>query len=282
MAAVKIRDLIVYPVKSFSGQHLTEAIATPSGFQNDRQWAVFKNDGHPLTQRQNPKMCLIRPTVTKTGLKLSSEGYGNIDVQTQTGEVHEFHIWKDRVTGEPYNNEVNQWISEVLKETQPLQLVKVAKNAQRHFSNPARFQTQGQYFSDAAPYLIANQNSLEQVNQAIEQSGKSPIDMRHFRANIVLEGLPAFDEHRFSHISSEHGSGFRLVDHCQRCIMITVDPDKGEYLPKAHPFKIVASLNGMPDNPKAPAFGVNACLDDALQTSTNRTVLKVGQRLSLN
>lgn len=83
--------------------------------------------------------------------------------------------------------------------------------------------------------------------------------MRHFRPNIVLQGLPAFAEHDVQTLTLGDNK-LKLVDHCQRCVMITVNPDTGENLANALPFRELAALNPMPTNAKAPAFGVNATL----------------------
>lgn len=285
MTQVEITQLTIYPVKSLAGVSLQESIATPSGLEHDRQWAIFKADGHPLTQRQNPKMCLIQPRITEKSLYLSAVGFGEIEVPEPSAEntAQEFHVWKDAVAALPCENTANKWLAEVLGETQPLTLAKVNAKAKRKFHNPTRFDIEGQYFSDAAPYLIANQSSLDEVNQRIQQQEQPLIDMRHFRANIVIRGVPAFAEHQYSELSC-HDVGFRLIDHCQRCIMITVNPDTGEYLPKAHPFKTVASANGMPNKPKAPAFGVNACLDHRLNANERQNVahtVKIGQQFTI-
>lgn len=135
----------------------------------------------------------------------------------------------------------------------------MAPNHQRVQSQPQRFgDNTHTYFADAAPFLISNTNSLTALNSALQNKGLNPVDDRRFRANIVISGLPAFAEHQVDYLS--HHSGERLVlrDHCERCIMTTIDPDTGIKDPSMEPFRTLATLNPNPNNLKAPTFGVNA------------------------
>jgi uncharacterized protein YcbX len=116
------------------------------------------------------------------------------------------------------------------------------------------------HFADAAPYLVANTASLAALNQALQQEGQTPVDERRFRANIWLDGVRAFAEHNLASLRFAQGQ-IRLVDHCQRCSVITVDPESGAFCPNAKPFKTLARLNAMPHQPKAPAVGVNAVFE---------------------
>lgn len=280
MHEVIVDQLVIYPVKSLVGISLTESPLDALGLAGDRQWAIFKADNHALTQRQNPRMALITPRLTEEGLRLSAKGFGEIEVKNpkQDDASISFTLWKDTCYGNLANDKSNQWLAEVLQEKNALRLAKIAPKQFREFHEPERFSVQGPYFSDAAPYLVTNTASLEALNQRLTAQSKPHIDMRHFRPNIVISGTPAFSEQNHSILSStDQTLKLQLIDHCPRCSMITVDPDSGVFLPKAHPFKTLTQLNSMPDNPKVPAFGVNTTLTQ----NTNGTSLKVGQTLLL-
>jgi len=277
--SASISGLYVYPVKSLQGISLSRAVGLVSGIEHDRQWAIFTDDGTPLTQRKKPNMALIKPSIENNGLKLSAPEMGTISVATpkQDKEPIPVKVWKDHSFGQSAADDVNQWITEALKSDVPLRLLKAHQGHKREFIKPERFAVDSQYFSDAAPYLIANSASLEALNQKLHEQNLDEVDMRNFRANIVLSGLPAFSEHQYQYLpSSAHDFAFNLVDHCQRCIMITVNPDTGEYLPKATPFRSLTELNSMPDNTKAPAYGVNSTLD-----GVSSCQLEVGQKVEL-
>ncbi len=280
MPEVIVDQLVIYPVKSLAGISLTQSPLDASGLAGDRQWAIFKADNHALTQRQNPRMVLITPQLTEEGLKLSAEGFGEISVKNpKHGDTSiSFTVWKDTCYGNLAERESNQWLAEVLQEKNVLRLAKIAPKQAREFHEPERFSVQGLYFSDAAPYLVTNTASLKALNQHLTAQSQPHIGMRHFRPNIVISGTPAFSEQNHSILSStDQTLKLQLIDHCPRCSMITIDPDRGAFLPKAHPFKALSKLNSMPDNPKAPAFGVNTTLTQ----NTNNISLKVGQTLLL-
>src|SRR5690606_32727079 len=57
----RIERLFVYPVKSCSGIELKEALLTEAGLDLDRAWMVVDERGEFVTQRELPRMALVRP-----------------------------------------------------------------------------------------------------------------------------------------------------------------------------------------------------------------------------
>jgi len=279
MTEVFVSDIFIYPVKSMAGCAVPQSLATPSGLEGDRQWAVFKNDDSALTQRQSPRMSLIQPVISPQGLTLKAPTFGQISVDEpdERQAPESFTIWKDISEGRVADATTNAWVTEFLKSKAPLRLVKAVTTSKRVFHDSNRFSLSAQFFSDAAPYLLCNQGSLSALNQSMEAKSLPPVDIINFRANIVISGLEAFREHDFTKLRLPGSDkGFRLVDHCQRCSVITVNPEKGKFLPNAYPLTSLAVLNTMPKKPKAPAFGVNSTL-------INHTAfdLHIGQKLRL-
>jgi len=290
MVRVKIRHLYCYPVKSLGGISLQNAELLTSGIRHDRQWAIVREDGRPLTQRTHPKLALITPKITENGLHLSAPGFGSIDVDNPAiqdkAPAHPVQVWKDQCFGALAPPAVGEWLGEYLEERQALALARIHDGHQRIYNDANRFDIASHYFSDAAPYLIANHESLVALNAALEHNSDPQVDIRHFRANIVIEGIPAFSEHNYTTLNLNNRHHLQLIDHCKRCAMITVDPDTGEFLPKALPFKTLSQLNSMPDSPKAPAFGVNATLKHTAQSLASgdtalQSTLKVGEYFDL-
>ena len=66
------------------------------------------------------------------------------------------------------------------------------------------------------------------------RSGQSAVDMRRFRPNIVLGGVHAHDEDRFSDLhlpaqaTGQAGVHLQLVKPCARCPIPDVHPDTAE------------------------------------------------------
>lgn len=266
MTQVKIQSLTLYPVKSLAGIQVNAAKVTPKGLAGDREWMVVKPNGKMLTQRQAGSMVTVIPSfihsnLNEPTLRLSHALHGSIDVQlTDSNDTISVKVHADECQGIVATDEVNEWLTRAINWHQPLRLVKFAKQNERSPGQPDRFGYNATYFADAAPFLIANEQSLAALNKKLHDEQLPCVDMRHFRPNITLSGIPAFEEHTMSQLRRGE-LRMKLVDHCQRCVMITVDPETGENLAKATPFAQLAQMNPMPNNTKAPAFGVNAIVE---------------------
>lgn len=223
---------------------------------------IVNADGRFMTQRQLPHMARIQVSLTAHGLRLESPHAGSVLVATPEHDAPRttVTIWDHNCEAQAAPPEVNAWLGDALRYTQPLQLVKFAPGFTRA-RTPERFGGATTRFADAAPFLVANQASLDALNAEMQQQNLAPVTMQHFRPNVVADGVPPFAEHGANALflaDQEHA--LELCDHCQRCSIITVDPQTGERHPNAAPFTTLAGLNPMPGNPRAPAFGVNARL----------------------
>jgi uncharacterized protein len=72
MPSYTLSDLIIYPVKSLTGIHLTRCQVIETGFQYDRKWMLIDSLGQFLSQRRLPKMALIKTALTAEQLILSA------------------------------------------------------------------------------------------------------------------------------------------------------------------------------------------------------------------
>ncbi len=81
---------------------------------------------------------------------------------------------------------------------------------------------------DDAPLLLVTRATLAAVQAAF---GK-PLDVRRFRPNVVLEGATSLEEASWPGRRLRIGSVELEATHaCERCVMITVDPDTAERTP---------------------------------------------------
>jgi uncharacterized protein YcbX len=74
-------------------------------------------------------------------------------------------------------------------------------------------------FADGYPFLVISEASLADLNARLEQ----PIGMERFRPNIVVSGVDAFAEDRWTGVRMGD-IGFRAVKPCSRCTITTIDP----------------------------------------------------------
>ena len=67
-----ITSLHIYPVKSCAGLSLSRARLTRTGFEHDREWMIVRPSGRFVTQRELPRLALIRTALSDTALALSA------------------------------------------------------------------------------------------------------------------------------------------------------------------------------------------------------------------
>ena len=258
--SVRIENLYLYPVKSLGGIEVTDAILTGQGLAGDREWMIVNEQGQFVTQRQLPKLATIQPILTAEGLLLTSHNGGSHEVTLNTlGKAISVRVWKHNCQAFVAHPNTNQWLTSAVNSPTPLQLVRFDSSHQRP-TDTERFGPHHTLFADAAPYLFASTASLNALNKKLIDQGSAPVTMQHFRPNIVISGIPAFAEHKTQTLTDGNQITFQFIDHCQRCAVITINPNTGEKHPKQIPFKALAEINPMPNTPAAPAFGVNAVM----------------------
>ncbi len=309
---VSIHSLWLYPVKSLAGFEVDKAVLTPKGLLGDRIWMVVKPCGTMLTQRKAPQMACIEARFTQPDSPLTSpillidtrdNSHITVPQPTHHGML-DTSVHGDTCPANIASDIANAWITQKINANMRLKLVAFNQQQARNMTNPARFGSDATHFADAAPFLVANKHSVDAINkemdvftraisQAPDAQKHTQVGIPHFRPNIVIEGLRAFDEHNYTSFAPENKSisaknnpefnndplssnnvswRISLIDHCQRCSMITNNPQTG-VMQKSPLFQIIARLNPMPNNPKAPAFGVNATVT-LPKNASNITVSK--------
>lgn len=261
--SINIDALWVYPVKGMAGIALPEAKLLATGIEGDREWLVVDEQLRGLTQRECPRLATITPRLAGAALGLDATGSETCRVELG-GEALTVTVFGAPARAVAVNPEADQWLSHQLG--QRVRLVRFDHDYPRH-CNPARFGSASMLFADGAPYLVASTASLA----ALDRNR----DPRRFRANIWLKGLPAFAEHRSNTLATA-AAQWRLVDHCKRCAVVLVDPERGERAESGSWLLDIAAVNAMPGQPTAPAFGINATL-----TAGAGSVVRVGEPVTL-
>jgi uncharacterized protein YcbX len=70
-ASARIAALHCYPVKSAAGLELEQALLTPAGFEDDRRWMLVTTAGRFITQREVPRLALLKPRLSPSALLLA-------------------------------------------------------------------------------------------------------------------------------------------------------------------------------------------------------------------
>jgi len=225
-AHARIARLFVYPVKSCAGVELTEALLTEAGLDLDRAWMVVDEQGGFVSQRQLPRMALIKVQLKVHEVVLRAPGMLALHLQIDTVEAPAtVRIWDDEVPAYDMGPVAAQWFSDFLG--QRLRLVRFDPD-HRRLSD--RKWTGGieaaNAFTDGFPVLVLGQASLDALNEKLVARGHGAVGIERFRPNIVLTGLEAHDEDRLSrlHVQADAPVELQPVKPCSRCTIPDVDP----------------------------------------------------------
>ena len=262
MTQLEITSLTVYPVKSMKGIALESARLTARGLCHDRRFMVVRSNGRFVTQRELSRLALIHTELDADKLLLARPGFGSITVPLDVtgGSPISSKVWKDSCETIDQGEVIAEWLTHALESEEPLRLVSMNPEFNRSLSKAVFLGTgTTTFFADAAPYLVANQSSLDKLNSELTTNGLDPVPMNRFRPNIVVKGLNPFEEHQVIQLTG-HDYTLALRYPCERCVVTTIDQDTGRRDPQMQPFKVLAGINPMPENRKAPAFAENAVL----------------------
>lgn len=278
---VTVLSLHTYPVKSLAGITHQESGVSQSGLLMDRQWVVVDGRGVFMTQRQTPRMALIKPRFEGADLVLEAPGQASVVVPwlTETSEPAKVpvKIWRSDTLGFDEGDGVANWLASFLG--QPCRLLRVHPEAERmaslehindwrvrHAQASPDFPARHLFgFADGFPFLVTNQASLDELNRRLLKKGVDPVGMERFRPNIVVKGIEAYEEDYLAGMRVGRMT-FAFVKRCTRCTIPNIDPATADSAQE--PGLTLAehrqSLEGV-------LFGVNAVVAGA----------KVGSRLQV-
>ena len=268
MPHAKITALNVYPVKSCRGIALARAQLTPTGLANDRSWLIINENGRFQTQRELPRLSLIKTQLEGSGLKLSAYGMPDLAVSAAPGgERISVTIWDDQCSGIDAGPGCAEWLSSFLNKA--VRLVRFdpsrVRPCDRKWVGDAPAQNM---FADAYPLLVMSEASLENLNHRLS----IPVPMNRFRPNIVLSGIKAHDEDRIHELSGQ-AVRLRIVKPCTRCAITTTDQATGRV--GEEPMRTLKSYRWDPKL-RGVTFGQNAIILKGFES-----VLRLGQELEI-
>ena len=262
MNKLQIAGLFVYPVKSMKGIALDESILTAKGLLHDRIWMVVRPDGRFVTQRGLPRLALVSTRLDDAGVTLSVEGHGSIAIPFDSGggSAVATQVWGDACEAVDEGPAVSRWLTRALDSPETLRVVRMAAGFRRPQNKPERFGADTTtHFADSAPFLVASEASLAELNRELVAGGHEAIPMNRFRPNIVVRGLEPFAEHRARELVSEDWH-LCLADACERCLVTTIDQQTAQRNPAREPYLTLRRINPVPGPKPAPAFAQNAIL----------------------
>jgi uncharacterized protein len=222
-----VESLWRYPVKSMTGEQITEAFMGFSGFYGDRCCA-FKNSAAPkgfpyLTARVQQHMLRYRPQ------------FRYPERATKPPNVTEAMSISPGVM--PANGDPNDLMLDIVTPSgavvavdDPTLVEMLGQGIDE--KNQLTLMRSDRAFTDCRPVSLI---SLQTVRQLESELG-IPIDKRRFRANLYLdlESGYGFGEDKLVGRKLRIGSGavITVLERDPRCKMISLDPDTGEHNPE--------------------------------------------------
>lgn len=257
-----VSGLFVHPVKSCAGVALREARLMDTGLDLDRAWMVVDAEGRFVTQREQPRMALVRPQIKVLEVVLRAPGM--LALHLGINEVEKparVQVWGDALDAWDMGDVAGQWFSDFLGRP-GLRLARFDPEVTRLASKQWTGEVEAPIeFADGFPLLVVGEASLAELNQRLAAAGHAAVGIERFRPNIVLAGLQAHDEDRLHELRIATAEGevvLRLVKPCPRCPIPNVDPASGQSSPEVlqtlSPYRADARLDG------ALAFGMNAVI----------------------
>lgn len=254
--------LFVYPVKSCAGVELSEALLADTGLDLDRAWMVVDAQGQFLTQREWPRMALIRPQIRFTEVVLRAPGM--LALHLGLNEVERplnVRVWNDELAAWDMGDVAGQWFSDFLGQS-GLRLARFDPEVRRlsdlEWTGGVEAVNQ---FVDGYPFLVTSEASLAELNERLQAAGHAPVGIERLRPNLVLAGVEAHDEDRLAELRIVSADGeviLRPVKPCMRCPIPNIDPQTAESSPE-----VLATLSQYRTDPRMDngiTFGMNAII----------------------
>jgi len=251
--------LFIYPIKSCAGIEVQKAMLLETGLEWDRAWMVVDGEGEFVSQRELPRMALIKPQIKTEEMIMRAPGMLALHIALDAvEEPTRVRVWDDEVKAYDMGSVAAQWFSDFLG--QPLRLVRFDPEQQRLSSVKWTGGVEApNQFADGFPVLVTSEASVDDLNSRLRAAGLEPVGVERFRANVVLAGVEAHDEDRLDvfHVASDRGElQIKPVKPCARCPIPNIDPATAASSPSVgdtlQTYRQDARMNG------AITFGMNA------------------------
>jgi uncharacterized protein YcbX len=224
--AIRLSALFVYPVKACRGIRVERAEVAERGFACDRRWMITDDSGTFVTQREVPRLALVRTEIGAASLRLDAPGAGEVEIPLADpeGKRCRVRVWRHEGAAVAHA-EGSAFFSRFLGA--PHRLVYMPDDVRRAVNPEHARPGDVVSFADGYPFLLASQSSLADLNARLAR----PIEIERFRPNLVIAGAPPYAEDDFTRLEIG-GVRFRAAKRCDRCAVTTVDPRTGERGPE--------------------------------------------------
>lgn len=251
-----IAALNVYPVKSCRGIAAERVDVTPDGLAirgvRDREWLIVDSQGRFITQREEPKLALIRVDADDGAMTLHVPSHAPIAPE-RDGSIRAVTVWRAHLRGHDAGDRAANALSAYLG--RDVRLVRFDDTHPRKVNPDYAGTTKATtLYADGYPVLVVSQASLDDLNARLAERGVDELPMNRFRPNVVIDGVDAFDEDHVETIVAGNVV-LKLVKPCTRCEITTTDQ---ETMHRSHEPLTTLSTYRRDDRLAGVTFGMNA------------------------
>lgn len=233
MSAPILSQINVYPVKSVGGLSLSTSWVEKQGLMFDRRFLLALADGSMVTARKYPQMVRVQANLSPDGVIFTAKGYSNLRIRYSEFKMQQApaQVWSDNFVAYTTTDAADDWFSDVLG--QRVELLYCGEQSNRVREKLGHNVS----FADGYPLLVISEASLSELNRRSPETHS----MDQFRTNLVVSGTEPFAEDGWKRIRIGEVE-FEAVKPCERCILTTVDVDKGEFRASKEPLNTLSQF----------------------------------------
>lgn len=284
-----VKDLFIYPIKSFKGNKVDwldcGKHGSTHGDEQDRHFLIIDSmrDNLFITARLYPRMILVEVHAHENLLtvnfpaiddKPAKQVHVNLCDVRERNDIRRARMFKDkRADGLDCGDEIAAALDEFfgVKYIRALRLIWFAdeqmyternqfSEADAWLNNPVPEVHDEIFYSDNASFMAFSQASIDDLNEHLTAKAHQQISIRNFRPNIVVAGVPAFDEDRWLRLRIGEAE-FVCYKPCTRCLLTTIEPEQGVKNVKMEPLRELRNYRLAPGRlldkyEQSPVFGV--------------------------
>lgn len=221
---ISVSALYIYPIKSCRGIEVRAFRLDDLGPQFDRRYMIVDKSGQSITQRQEPRLALVTPSLQPTTLLVRAEGMQPLKLPLtprEDGRVVEVAHFDHRGRAFDAGADASGWFSEWLG--RECRLAYMPNAPVRQVSPEYAPEPAFTAFTDGFPELLFSSESLADLSARAKVS----LVPERFRPTIVVSGCEAYAEDTWRQIRIGDVR-FDVVKPSSRCSVTTIDPATGE------------------------------------------------------
>ncbi|XHS76452.1 MOSC N-terminal beta barrel domain-containing protein [Burkholderiaceae bacterium UC74_6] len=254
-APIVVAALYLHPIKACAPLAVSRLDFLPDGrVDGDREWAVLNDEGVASWQGAYPALALLQPRFEGDELVLSAPQQGELRLSRRLSDrPGRAGFWNEKTSSVDWFDAFDAGDEAAAMLTRlcaaPLRLARVSE----------------------AAILRPLNNAVHVVGRPSVQEIDAALDLRRFRANVVLDGpelLPFMEENATA--LSWDGGRIELYAPCVRCIVPDVDPLTAEVDTSVGQRVAAASAQRKPGGPSC--FGVYGRLQAGTSLVTGAAV----------